>query len=94
MGFTPEAMGKLSAYSWPGNIRDLRNAIEYAFVLCPSGAIGTHHLPPKIGQSKTELKQPDTLVESSKNTDRDKLIEVLKQAGGKQSEAARILGVS
>jgi transcriptional regulator with GAF, ATPase, and Fis domain len=33
LGCTPEAMEKLTSYSWPGNIRELRNAIEYASVL-------------------------------------------------------------
>ncbi len=94
LGCTPEAMEKLTSYSWPGNIRELRNAIEYASVLCPGGAIDVQHLPVKIKQhcqttEKNALKRP--LNESQ---DKENLLNALKQAGGNQSEAARILGVS
>jgi len=93
LGLTPEAMEILLAYSWPGNVRELRNAVEYAFVLCPGGAIGKQHLPPKIlmheeTSSKTNL---DHRVDSG---EREKFLQILRQAGGNQSEAARILGVS
>ena len=86
-------METLSSYSWPGNIRELRNAIEYAFVLCPSGAIGKQHLPPKI------IKEVDKLsARGTRNTpdakEREHFLTVLRQAGGNQSEVARILGVS
>jgi two-component system response regulator HydG len=93
LGLTPEAMEMLSSYSWPGNIRELRNAIEYAFVLCPSGAIGKQHLPPKIRQEVGKLSvRGNQIVPDSK--EREHFLKVLKQAGGNQSEAARILGVS
>lgn len=93
LGLTPEAIEKLEAYQWPGNVRELRNAIEYAFVLCPGGAIGVKHLPPKI---VTSSKQAKTTTRDGRNfnLEREKMIEVLRQAGGNQSEAARILGVS
>jgi two-component system, NtrC family, response regulator AtoC len=42
---TPEALQRLHAYSWPGNIRELRNTIERAVLLCGRGAIGVEHLP-------------------------------------------------
>ncbi len=94
LGLTPEAMECLSTYSWPGNIRELRNAIEYAFVLCPSGGIDVHHLPPKIGQFKNEKVETNNKDLSIVNSKKDELIRALAQAGGNQSEAARILGVS
>jgi len=94
LGCTPEAMEKLVSYPWPGNVRELRNAIEYAFVLCPSGAIGVQHLPPKIATvcgasiADDKKKDPDFLKE------REKLLQVLRQTKGNQSEAAKLLGVS
>lgn len=93
LGLTPEAMEILLAYSWPGNVRELRNTIEYAFVLCPGGAIGKEHLPPTISK---HIDKPSTIpIGPSIDTDeRNKLIQVLQQAGGNQSEAARMLGVS
>jgi len=44
-GLTPEAMARLVAHDWPGNVRELRSVLEYAFVVCPDGAVGVEHLP-------------------------------------------------
>jgi two-component system, NtrC family, response regulator AlgB len=44
-GFAPEAEAAMRAYRWPGNIRELRNVMERALILCQSGQIGLEHLP-------------------------------------------------
>jgi two-component system, NtrC family, response regulator HydG len=88
-------MEKLMAYSWPGNVRELRNAVEYAFVLCPGRHIHVEHLPPKI--ISTDFGYSDNLpLIQQKTTDRagHELIRALRQAGGNQSKAASIFGVS
>lgn len=94
LGLTPDAMGRLMSYSWPGNIRELRNAIEYAFVLCPSGAIDVSHLPPKISHPSGHTSQVKIVGKKDDFSQKEELIQVLKQADGNQSEAARILEVS
>ena len=95
LGLSPEALEKLSAYRWPGNVRELRNAIEYAFVLCPSGGIGSQHLPPKISGTNVECVDPADLRSSSDNVqEKELLLEALRQSKGNQSETARKLGVS
>ncbi|MGE4504989.1 MAG: sigma-54 interaction domain-containing protein [Desulfovibrionaceae bacterium] len=48
-GFSPAAMQAAMRYPWPGNIRELRSAIEYAFVVCDGAAIAPEHLPPQVG---------------------------------------------
>jgi two-component system, NtrC family, response regulator HydG len=93
LGLTPDAMEILSAYSWPGNVRELRNAIEYAFVLCSGGAIGKQHLPPKILKTTGAASKP-AICYLDDSSERKKFLKVLQNAGGNQSEAARILGVS
>jgi len=92
-GLTPEAMQKLARYAWPGNVRELRNAIEYAFVLCPNGSIGIQHLPPKVLPAVPDCPPPRE-KENGAAQAKENLLRVLRQAGGNQSEAARILGVS
>lgn len=59
---TPKAMEVLVNYSWPGNIRELRNALERAVLLCDEAAIDIGHLPldisnqpPKVGQQPLPL---------------------------------------
>ena len=93
LGLTPEALEKMSLYAWPGNVRELRNAIEYAFVLCPSGAVGTAHLPSKI-VSAGETVTPECRLDDAGLVERSRLIQALREAGGNQSAAARQLGVS
>lgn len=44
-GITGEALSLLMAHNWPGNIRELENVVERAFILCPDGDIGIQHLP-------------------------------------------------
>jgi len=45
LGLSHEALAIFMRHGWPGNIRELENAIEHAFILCPSGLIQPHHLP-------------------------------------------------
>ena len=49
---TPGAMQALTAYRWPGNIRELRNVIERAMLFCDEAAIDRSHLPPELVQVK------------------------------------------
>jgi PAS domain S-box-containing protein len=94
VGLTPEAMEALLTYSWPGNVRELRNAIEYAFVLCSGNWISIEHLPPKITANGKRPLVNHHHSSASWEEERTKLINTLRQAGGNQSEAARLLGVS
>ena len=93
-GLTPKAMEALLAYPWPGNVRELRNAIEYAFVLCSGNWITKEHLPPKIIANGKRVLANQRRSSASSEEVRKKLIDTLRQVGGNQSEAARILGVS
>lgn len=47
-GLAPEALSFLIAYDWPGNIRELENTIERAFIVCNSDVIDISHLPPEL----------------------------------------------
>jgi len=47
-GITAEALSLLMAHDWPGNIRELENVIERAFILCNEGRIGIEHLPEEL----------------------------------------------
>jgi len=93
LGLTPAALEAMTRYDWPGNVRELRNAIEYAFVLCPGGQIDTAHLPRKIAlghdPSRAACREtPGRGAEGRRRT------QTLREAGGHQSRAARMLGVS
>lgn len=53
LGFTDEAKDALEHFLWPGNLRELRNAIERATILAPGSLIGMEHLPESIAPSKS-----------------------------------------
>jgi DNA-binding NtrC family response regulator len=86
-GATPAAIEKMTAYAWPGNVGELRNAIDYAFAICSSTHIGIKHLPAAIGRS-------EKIIDNADFEKRAELIRALRQTGGNRSEAARILGIS
>lgn len=99
LGFTPEAMRLMVQYSWPGNIRELRNSVEYAFVLARGKSIGVEHLPEKIKGYKSLETRPiknmelDDTVKIGRS-EKEKLLDALHKADGNQTQAAKILGVS
>ncbi len=99
LGFTPEAMRLMVAYPWPGNIRELRNTVEYAFVLARGKSIGPEHLPDKITRCKLMDTNPVQYAELNNMvklgfTEKEKLIDALQQSDGNQTKAAKIIGVS
>jgi two-component system response regulator HydG len=94
-GLGKEALELLMRHDWPGNVRELINALEYAFMLCPEGIILPEHLPVHLGQkSPAGLRGSAKARDGSPGRDKEALLRALKEAGGKMSEAARILGVS
>ena len=100
--FTPEALTMLKGYSWPGNIRELRNVIERAVLLCGNAAIGTEHLPVEkmrgtfvrapTNNAMIAVADPDQTLPPP--DERTRILDALKQADGNQAKAASLLGVS
>ena len=93
-GISGEAMKKLVDYHWPGNVRELKSAFEYAFVSCQDSIIQPHHLPPNILRGQKGHVSPTSVPANRDEIKQRQLLDALEKAGGNQSEAARILGVS
>ena len=89
-GILPEAMRALVGYSWPGNIRELKSAFAYAFVICNEGQIAPQHLPPDLAQTPVL----PAIAPPSHEQQKQELLQALTQAKGNKSLAAKILGVS
>ncbi len=53
-GFSKEALSLLKSYPYPGNVRELKNIVEYAVSICPSGEISPEHLPEYMLTYKSE----------------------------------------
>ena len=90
---TPDAMGKLMGYHWPGNVRQLENTIQRAFALGVSDVIRVSDLPSEIvqPQDKTVASVSDyNLKEIEKKT----ILRALQKVGGNRAEAAKLLGIN
>ncbi len=93
-GMATEAMEQLTMYSWPGNVRELKSAFEYAFVSSQQPMIQPYNFPPDIYQGSKSLKTGKKASINREEMKKKQLIEALEQAGGNQSQAAKILGVT
>jgi PAS domain S-box-containing protein len=92
-GIEHEALSLLMAYHWPGNIRELENVIERAFILCREGYIGIKHLPEELtGQGMPE--QVDFNVRSAHDIlDAQTIHSALQRTGFNRLAAAKQLGI-
>jgi len=93
-GISEDAMAALLRYHWPGNVRELKGAFEYAFVACHGPLIKPHHFPPDIFDAPPPKAAGKRMLLDPTEAKKTELIEALTKAGGNQSKAARILGVS
>jgi len=94
-GMSREALDLLIHYPWPGNVREVINLIEYAFVLCPGGLIMPDHLPAQVLQNRDLRKaKPRGGARLPAPGERQRLVAAMAEAGGKMNEAARLLGIS
>lgn len=84
-----ETMNVLMDYDWPGNIRELENAIEHAFVKCRSDVIGLLDLPLGLVRETQGVSVPVV----GQGSEKERMLTVLKQTGWNQSRAARLLGL-
>ncbi len=92
----PDAIEALLTYAWPGNIRELQNAIEYAVVLADKGTVTPRQLPREIqlppalqGAASASAVPTLNLEDHEKQT----ILQALAQSGGNKKKAAQILGI-
>jgi len=101
-GISDEALQKLLGYSWPGNIRELENAIERACVLTRGVMIQTGDLPENILNSAEKLAPAvgtagtngGSLKDALRDPERKLIVDALDRAGWNKKEAARALGIN
>jgi len=86
------AIDMLMSYHYPGNVRELENAIERAVLVCDSNAIHAHHLPPTLQTAEISGTQTDlTLAAAVEAFERDLIQDTLKSTAGNIAKAAKTL---
>ncbi len=86
-GFSSEAITRLENYSWPGNLREMKNIIKRATLLEPTSTITTSSLDITIEE------EPNNLMLKNESVEKELIIEALRQANHNKSKAARILNI-
>jgi len=96
-GITPEALAVLMQYDFPGNVRELENMIERAFIFCKEGTIGLRCLPPEVllpgfdeAREAEEEGRGSRLLEFAQV---EAIRRTLAQFNGHREKTARALGI-
>jgi DNA-binding NtrC family response regulator len=92
-GIDPKAISALYAYSWPGNIRELRNCVESAVVLCKTQGITTDDLPPSVRGSDEGNAVRIVLGTSMAEAEKAIILGTLGHMRGNKSRTAETLGI-
>lgn len=98
---SPQSLSLLRAYAWPGNIRELRNMMERAVVLCTGGLIEPSHLPLARQGDEPEIEpahpappsESPPIREDPADLELSQIVDALERAAGNQSHAAELLGI-
>jgi DNA-binding NtrC family response regulator len=100
---TPEAVDTLLDYEWPGNVREMRNVMEHAWILAAGGPINSEHLPHHLrqGGTPTTLTMPRTdaahaspsAPRTLKEVEMEHILNVLEKHKGNKPAAAAELGI-
>jgi PAS domain S-box-containing protein len=94
-GISDDVMDFLMRYPFPGNVRELENIIEHAFVLCRNSIIEMKHLPQEIIEASIEATpSPTEDISPLSAAERKTIEEALKKHSGIRAAAARVLGIS
>src|ERR1700690_2226183 len=99
-GVSEAALNAFQNYSWPGNVREMRNTLERAIIVCDGAVVETKHLPPAFGQSslRSQAEDSDTVRLGVGTTveEAEKLLilKTLESTNNNKTRAAEILAIS
>ena len=97
-----EAWEYIMNYSWPGNVREVENAVERAVIMCQDEVIGKEHFPIDLRANikpihafySNPLNSSETMPKTVETLERQMIAEALQKTGGNKRKAAQILGLT
>ncbi len=92
-GVHPEVLGLLMGYDFPGNVRELENIIEHAFVLCDTDRLELGHLPPKFLARRGSGATSPAIRDAARAAEAGLITEALGRHGFDRLATARALGI-
>ncbi len=92
-GVNPEALALLMSHDFPGNVRELENIIERAFVLCGNDAIEPAHLPPELVARLPQRSRLNRIAAAAQTVEAQAILDALKRHQFNRLAAARDLGI-
>jgi transcriptional regulator with PAS, ATPase and Fis domain len=92
-GVSNEAMTIFINHDYPGNVRELENIIEHAFVLCPRGIIEPHHLPDYLGTPTVPIRRLGGPQMTLEQMEKQLLVDALARNNWNRMATARELGI-
>lgn len=93
-GVSDEVLATLMAHDFPGNIRELANIIEHAFVLCRGGMIQMEHLPPHLRTASPTAMSANLAGMTLATMEQFLIRDALRRHDGNRTAAARQLGIN
>lgn len=96
-GVSPDALELMMRHPWSGNVRELENCLERAFIVCHETVIRPEHLPREIAAAPEASADSPRLVfgpANSRELDRDVVLETLSKTDWNIAKSARLLGVA
>lgn len=89
------AIDMLTSYHYPGNVRELENAVERAVLVCDGKVIHGHHLPPTLQTAEiTDTVTQVSMASAVESFERDLISDALKSTRGNRAQAAKMLNTT
>ncbi len=91
-GFTPRAANQLLRHLWPGNVREVQNAVEHAVALCAGNRVDVEDLPEEL-RSAMPRPRSSGRTRPLEDVEREYILAAVEEAGGNRTRAATDLGI-
>jgi two-component system response regulator AtoC len=89
-----EVVEALLSYRWPGNVRELHNVLQFAFAVGDGPLLRLDELPPELRGEPPPVNLVEQAEPTTHSLERERIVEALREAGGKKGEAAELLNMS